>query len=290
MTFSVVSKMDRPISGTGIGLRHCHIGDVLQDKPDVPWFELLADNHLEAGGPVKKAIESIRQDYPFTFHCVGMSLGGFDPLNLDYLHALKTLMQTLEPIHISDHVSFSSVNGRHYHELLPLPYTEESLQHLSQRIQQVQEILGQRMLVENVSSYVSYTHSTIPEWEFFAALAEHADCELLLDVNNIYVNSINHQFDYRDYLTAIPYQRVREIHLAGFDDRDTYLLDAHNNRVADAVWTIFNDVMQQAPNIPALIEWDNDLPDFSVLQDEACKAEAIRQQYKQQHLRQVEVA
>lgn len=288
MPDSEVSKMDRPITGTGIGLRHCHIQDILRNKPEVPWFEVLADNHLEAGGPIKHALETIRQDYAFSFHCVGMSLGGTDPLDVDYLKRVSRLIQSLDPGLVSDHLSFSSVNGRYYHELLPLPYTEASLQHVCSRIRQVQDSLGRRILVENVSSYLCYKHSTITEWDFFSALAAQADCDLLLDVNNIYVNSINHGFDAMDYLNAIPFGRVKEIHLAGFDDRDTYLLDAHNNRVADDVWDIFREVMQRAPHIPALIEWDNEIPAFAVLQDEARKAETIRSQFSEQSIKQLE--
>lgn len=268
--------MDRPIAGTGIGLRHCHIEDILRNKPDVPWFEILADNHLEPGGPVKQALETIRQDYAFSFHCVGMSLGGTDPLDVDYFKRVSRLIQTLEPELVSDHLSFSSVNGRHYHELLPIPYTEESLQHVCNRIQQVQDILGRRILVENPSSYMTYQQSSIDEWEFIVAMAEKADCDLLIDVNNIYVSACNHDFDAQVYLDAIPYTRVKEIHLAGFEKREGYLLDAHNNLVTDDVWQLFMRAMQHAPHIPALIEWDNDIPAFSVLQEQARLAELIR--------------
>lgn len=268
--------MDRPIAGTGIGLRHCHIEDILRNKPDVPWFEILADNHLEPGGPVKQALETIRQDYAFSFHCVGMSLGGTDPLDVDYFKRVSRLIQTLEPELVSDHLSFSSVNGRHYHELLPIPYTEESLQHVCNRIQQVQDILGRRILVENPSSYMTYQQSSIDEWEFISAMAEKADCDLLIDVNNIYVSACNHDFDAQVYLDAIPYTRVKEIHLAGFEKREGYLLDAHNNLVTDDVWQLFMCAMQHAPHIPALIEWDNDIPAFSVLQEQARLAELIR--------------
>lgn len=282
--------MDRSIAGTGIGLRHCHIEDILQHKPDTPWFEILADNHTEAGGPVKQALETIRQDYAFSFHCVGMSLGGTDPLDLDYFKRLRRLIQTLEPELVSDHLSFSSVNGRHYHELLPIPYTEESLQHVCHRIQQVQDILGRRILVENPSSYMSYQQSDISEWEFIAAMAEQADCDLLLDVNNIYVSACNHGFGAQDYIDAIPYERVKEIHLAGFEKRDGYLLDAHNNLVTDDVWQLFMQAMQHAPHIPALIEWDNAIPAFAVLQDQARQAELIREAIQNNQTLDLELA
>ena len=276
MPESIVSTMGGSIAGTGIGLRHCHIQNILLNKPEVAWFEVLADNHLEPGGPVRRALETIRQDYAFSFHCVGMSLGGTDPLDRGYLKQVNKLIQSLDPGLVSDHLSFSSVNGRHYHELLPLPYTEESLQHVCSRIQQVQDILGRRLLVENPSSYLSYQHSTIDEWEFIATMAEQADCDLLLDVNNVYVSACNHDFDALAYLDAMPYTRVKEIHLAGFEERDAYLLDAHNNPVADEVWQLFKHVMDYAADIPALIEWDNDIPAFSVLQEQTQQAEHIR--------------
>ena len=276
MPDSVTGTMDRPISGTGIGLRHCHIQDILSDKPAIPWFEILADNHLEPGGPVKQVLEIIRQDYAFSFHCVGMSLGGTDPLDRDYLQQLKQLMRYFEPGLVSDHLSFSSVNGRHYHELLPLPYTDESLRHVCQRITEVQDILGRRILVENPSSYLSYQHSHITEWEFMNAMATEADCHILLDVNNVYVSAFNHGFDANHYLKALSYAHVKEIHLGGFDDRGHYLLDAHNHPVAEAVWQLYASCMDNASHIPTLIEWDNDIPAFDMLTEQARLAESIR--------------
>lgn len=268
--------MDRSITATGIGLRHCHLAEIFETKPKAAWFEILADNHMEGGGAGPQLLTAIRSEYPMTFHCVNMSLGSTDPMNREYLKRLKSMIAHYEPALVSDHVCFTHVDQRYYHELLPLPYTEEALTHLANRIQQVQDFLGQRILVENVSSYFTYQHSTLDEWEFITALIQQADCELLLDVNNIYINSVNHAFDPDIYLGAIPFDRVREIHLAGFDDRGSYLLDAHNNPVTDDVWQIFHNVMHRAPHIPALIEWDNDIPELSVLLAEADKAEAIR--------------
>jgi len=280
MSVSVLNTVDRSISNCGIGLRHCHLREVLERKPAVPWFEVLADNHLEEGGATRKALFAIREAYPFTFHCVNMSLGSTDELNFEYLKTIKRLMHELQPAWVSDHVCFTHVGQRYVHELLPLPYTEEALKHMAARIQIVQEFLGQRILIENISSYLTYSHSTISEGEFLGALADMADCDILLDVNNIYVNSINHQLDVREFLTAVPMSRVREIHLAGFEDRQEYLLDAHNNCVADAVWNLFSDIMQIASDIPALIEWDNDIPALSVLQQEAGRADYLRYAHK----------
>lgn len=273
---SLQHTTDRPIHNTGVGLRHSHFSEILEHRPDVPWLEVLADNHRDAGGLGPKLLEQVRDIYPITFHCVGMSLGSTSPLNWDYLRALKKQMQQYQPAWVSDHLCFTHIGSRHLHELLPLPYTEEALQHLRQRITIVQDFLGQRILIENVSSYIQYNHSTIPEWEFISQLAKMADCSLLLDVNNIFVNSINHGFSVDNYLKAIPYDRVCEIHLAGFEDRGKYLLDAHNNRVDQAVWDTFAQVMHYNADIPALIEWDNDIPAFAVLEEEARKAENYR--------------
>lgn len=268
--------VNRSISGTGIGLRHCHIQHVLEQQPKIPWFEILADNHLEAGGPVKRALEMIRQDYAFSFHCVGMSLAGTNSISIDYLRRLKRLKQELEPGLISDHLSFSCFTNQHYHELLPIPYTEESLAHVCQRVSQVQDFLGQQILIENPSSYLSYRHSTISESEFLNALAEQADCFILLDVNNVFVSASNHEYDSNEFITGINYERVREIHLGGFEDRGHYLLDAHNHPVSHEVWQLFELSMQYATDIPALIEWDNDIPGFDVLLEQAQLAEQVR--------------
>lgn len=268
--------MDRPISGTGIGLRHRHLDEIDETRPNVSWFEILADNHMEAGGPITRKLLNVRRDYSFTMHCVGMSLGTMGPLDLSYLEQIRLLANRYEVQLVSDHLCFTHNNDRHYHELLPLPYTEEALQHLSKQIIHAQDVLQRHILVENVSSYFTYTHSTIAEWEFLAELATRADCHILLDLNNIYVNAFNHGFNTCDYLHHFPYDRVKEIHLAGFDHRVDYLFDSHGNRVSDDVWDLFRQVMSHSPHIPALIEWDNDIPEFSVLLEEADKAELIR--------------
>jgi uncharacterized protein (UPF0276 family) len=264
------------LTGTGLGLRSTHIARVLAEQPQVPWFEILADNHTAPGGLIPRQLAAVRSDYPMTFHCVGMSLGGTDPLDYGYLRTLKDLMQTYEPVQLSDHLCFSSHASHQYHDLLPLPYTEEALQHVSERIRCVQDFLGVRLLVENVSSYLSYHHSTLTEAEFLAALAKDADCDLLFDVNNAFVNEVNHGDPVSNFIKQLPLDRIREIHLAGYEDKGDYLIDAHNNRVADPVWALFSDVIRQLPDIPVLIEWDNDIPPLDILLDEAARAERIR--------------
>jgi len=263
----------QPVAGVGVGLRSPHIEQVLKDLPPVPWFEILADNHTAPGGLIPHQLEAVRCHYPVTLHCVGMSLGGTDPLDMDYLAGIKRLLRDYEPAWVSDHLCFSSHRDREYHDLLPLPYTEEALQHASERIRRIQDYLGERILVENVSSYLEYKHSTLSEPDFIAALAEDADCDLLFDVNNAYVNQVNHGSPAGAFLDVLPLERIREIHLAGYEDKGDYLIDAHNNRVTPPVWACYAETIRHMPDVPTLIEWDNDLPAFEVLLEEARHAE-----------------
>ncbi len=264
------------ISGVGLGLRSPHINEILETLPDVPWFEILADNYLAASGAMSHQLLAVRESYPLTFHCVGLSLGSTEPLDYQYLHALRRLIQEVEPAWVSDHLSFSHHAGRQFHDLLPVPYNEESLNHLTGRIQQTQDFLGERILVENASSYFCYQASDMDEADFIAELVCRADCDLLLDINNVYVNAVNHEFDAVKYLQKIPRQRVREIHLAGYEEREGYLLDAHNQAVTAPVWQLYADFIQTCPQTPTLIEWDKDIPSFEVLRAEARHAEGLR--------------
>ena len=272
------------ISGTGIGLRSPHINEILTELPAIPWFELLADNHLVEGGLIPLQLEKICQHYPVTFHSVGLSLGSIDPLDFNYLGKLKKLMQQHEISWLSEHCCFTSVDGFHSHDLLPMPYSEESLSHMVARISRVQDFLGEQILLENVSSYMKFAETTLDEADFISELAEQADCLLLIDVNNIYVNHINHGLDVNKYLARLPYERIKEIHLAGFDDRGEYILDAHNNPVAEPVWQLYEKLIQHIPNVPTLIEWDNDIPSLQRLIEESQKAEVIANKYKSGHL------
>ena len=268
-------RATQPVAGVGVGLRSPHIEQILKDLPPVSWFEILADNHTAPGGLIPRQLEAVRSRYPITLHCVGMSLGGTDPLDMAYLSGIKRLMRDYEPAWVSDHLCFSSHHDREYHDLLPLPYTEEALQHVSERIRRVQDYLGERILVENVSSYLEYSHSTLTEPDFIAALAEDADCDLLFDVNNAYVNQVNHGTPTGDFLDTLPLGRIREIHLAGYEDKGDYLIDAHNNRVSPPVWSYYAETIRRMPDVPTLIEWDNDIPAFEVLLEEARDAEQV---------------
>jgi len=264
------------ISGVGLGLRSPHISEVLSDLPNIPWFELLADNHMVEGGLIAAQLEKIAGHYPVTFHSVALSLASIDPLDLNYLAKLKKLMRQHGVKWLSEHCCFTSVAGFHSHDLLPIPYTEESLQHMVQRISQVQDFLGEQILLENVSSYASFAQTTISEVDFITAVAEQSDCLLLIDVNNIYVNHINLATDVDDYIAKLPYERIKEVHLAGFDEREGFILDAHNNPVAEPVWELYKQLIKIIPDVPTLIEWDNDIPSLQTLMAEAEKAVLIK--------------
>ena len=272
------SGADGLIQGVGVGLRSLHYQTIVNDKPDIPWFEVLSDNYLGQGGLPLYNLDRVREDYPVVLHGVGMSLGSSDPLNQSYLKKLKKLSQHLEPAWISDHLCWSSIDGKYLNDLLPLPYTEEAIVHLVDRIQQVQDFFGQRILIENVSSYLSYTVSTLSEWEFITAVAEGADCYILLDVNNIYVSASNLGFNALEYLFGIPIQRVRQFHLAGYQNQGTHLLDTHGAAVHPSVWELYEAALQRFGPLPTLIEWDTDIPPFSVLQEEAKKADNLMKQ------------
>ncbi len=261
------------IKGVGIGLRSSHYQDILTHKPAVPWFEVLSDNYLSPGGMPLYYLERIRQYYPVNLHGVGMSLGSTDPLNLDYLLRLKRLAQRIKPAYISDHLAWISVNGYYLNDLMPLPYTKEVIEHLARRILQVQEFLGRQILLENPSLYLTFTESTMSEWEFIQELLEKADCYLLLDLNNVYVSATNQGFNPFDYLNALPANRVKEIHLAGYEEREDYLFDTHGYPVHNPVWQLYQGALERFGAVPTLIEWDTDIPDFEVLMVEASKAQ-----------------
>ena len=259
----------------GIGLRAPHHHEVLAAAPAVGWLEAHSENYFADGGPAIAALERARERYPVSLHGVGLSLGSTDLLDVEHLRKLKALIARVEPGLVSEHLSWSSVNGRFLNDLLPLPYTEEALRHVCARVCEVQEHLNRQILVENISSYYLFAHSTIPEWEFVAAVAQRTGCGLLLDVNNIFVSATNHQFDPSQYLQAIPVQAVGEIHLAGHESNGELLVDTHSRPVCDAVWALYRHAIRRIGEVPTLIEWDNDLPELSVLVAEAHKADVI---------------
>jgi len=261
------------IKGAGLGLRSSHYQEIFETQPDVPWFELLSDNYMADGGlPIQRA-EKIRKDYPVTLHGVGMSLGSADPLNFEYLKRLKNLTERLQPTYVSDHIAWVSVGGQYTHDLLPLPYTQQTQEHLIERIHQVQEFLGRKILIENPSSYLTFHSTDMKEAEFIKGISQATDCDLLLDINNIYVSAINHGFDPYEYLTHIPIDKVKEIHLAGYEEMPGYLFDTHGYQVKPPVWDLYCAALTRFGAVPTLIEWDTDVPCFSTLRAEAAKAD-----------------
>ena len=259
----------------GIGLRAPHLRHVQTERPSVAWFEVHSENYFADGGPALAALDRIRSDYPLSLHGVGMSLGSTDPLARTHLVKLARLIARVDPALVSEHLCWSGVGGRHFNDLLPLPYTDEALSHVCSRITEVQDFLGQEIAVENVSSYFAFGEATIPEWEFVTAVARRTGCRLLLDVNNIYVNAVNHGFSADAYLMAIPPDAVAEIHLAGFDASGPCLIDTHGTRVAPDVWALYRKAIARFGPRPTLLEWDLDLPAFAVLEEEAATAQAI---------------
>jgi len=270
--------LQQPINNCGIGLRIEHFQKISQQKPKVAWFEILTDNYLIEGTKQRDYLYQVRHDYPLTFHGVGLSIGSVDPLNQDYLKRLKKLKEEIQPAWISDHLCWTSAHGVVTHDLIPLPYNNEVITHIVSRISKIQEYLGMPLLIENVSSYLQFKESEMTEWEFINEIVKKSGCHLLLDVNNIYVSAQNHQFDAKTYLMAMPAQQIKEIHLAGYEDRQTHLLDTHSRPVSDPVWDLFKQTLQTFGDIPSLIEWDNDIPDLEIVLKEADKADKIRQQ------------
>jgi hypothetical protein len=262
----------------GIGLRAPHYRELLDTRPAIGWLEVHSENFFGEGGQPHWFLEQLRAHYPLSLHGVGLGLGSVDPLSFVHLDKLERLIARYQPALVSEHLCWSAAGGRHLNDLLPLPYTDEALAHVCGRIERVQERLRRQILVENVSSYLRYRHSTIPEWEFLAQVIRRTGCGLLLDVNNVYVSAVNHGFDAREYLAAMPAAAVQEIHLAGFEAAAQLLIDTHGGPVADPVWTLYRDTLARIGARPTLIEWDTDIPQLPVLLGEARKADALLEQ------------
>jgi uncharacterized protein (UPF0276 family) len=265
-----------PFLGFGVGMRRPHYSHVLDNSPAMDWFEVISENFMVAGGRPLEVLERVREHYPIVLHGVSMSLGSSDPLNHEYLSDLARLARRFAPAWISDHLCWTWVCGHNSHDLLPLPYTEEALRHVARRIRVVQEILERRILIENVSSYMEFTTSRLSEWEFLAVVAEEADCGILLDINNIYVNSFNHRFDPMVYIDAVPAERVVQFHLAGHSNHGAYLLDTHDHPVCDEVWSLHEYAVRRFGEVSTLIEWDDNIPEFAEL---AASAEGARRHF-----------
>lgn len=259
----------------GVGLRAPHYRGILESRPPLGWLEVHSENYFGDGGQPHYYLSRCREHYPLSLHGVGLGLGSASLLDHAHLEKLKRLIERYEPFLVSDHVCWGAADGRHLNDLLPLPYTEEALDHLSSRVREAQDVLGRKILLENVSSYLRYKHSTIAEWEFVAEVARRSGCALLFDVNNIYVNAVNHGFDAYEYIAAIPPTAVQEIHLAGYDASGPCLIDTHGTTVSDAVWDLYRATLRHMGPKPTLIEWDTDLPPLATLLEQAARAQAI---------------
>ena len=261
-----------PSPGFGLGLRTAHYEQFVADRPELDWIEILTENYLVDGGRPLEWLDRIRADYPMVMHGVSLSIGGTDPLDRDYLRRVKELAARVQPLWISDHLCWTGVAGNNLHDLLPLPYTEEAVRHVVARVEAVQHFLGRRILLENVSSYVAYRDSALTEWEFLSAIAQDADCLILLDVNNIYVSAYNHGFDPDAFLTGIPAERVQQIHLAGHSNCGDYIIDTHDAPVIDPVWALYERAIRRLGPVATMIERDDQIPPLADLVVEVDRA------------------
>ena len=261
--------------GFGLGLRTAYYEQILAERPPIDWFEILSENYLVPGGKPLYYLDRVREAYPLVMHGVSLSIGSVAPLDFDYLAQLKALAGRIEPEWISDHLCWTGSGGHNFHDLMPLPYDREVVRHVAERVQRVQDYLGRRILLENVSSYLEYRQSEMPEWEFVKQVAEAADCRLLLDVNNVYVSSVNHGFDALTYIQSIPRGLVQQIHIAGHRDHGHYIIDSHDQPVVDAVWNLYEHALQRFGPVATMIERDDNMPPLSDLLMELHRARSI---------------
>jgi uncharacterized protein len=265
-------RLGLPHLGLGVGLRTVHFSYILNERPRVDWFEVISENFMDSAGRPRYVLQQIAERYPTVMHGVSLSIGSTDPLDFDYLGKLKRLAQEVKPRWISDHLCWTGVMGLNAHDLLPIPLNEETLRHVVDRIRIVQDFLERPLVLENPSTYVTFAQSTLSEWEFLGRMAEDADCGLLLDVNNVYVSSVNHDFDPREYIENVPHERIVQCHLAGHTDCRTHLIDTHDDHVIDPVWELYRLAHQRTRGMSTLLEWDARIPEFPVVHAEVLKA------------------
>ncbi len=268
-------SFDRKYLGHGVGLRTKHYSRWLSEKPQVDWVEVISENFMSSGGRPLAVLEKVRRDVPVVLHGVALSIGSTDPLSATYLANLRNLAARIEPAWVSDHLCWGSHGGRYGHDLWPLPYTEETVDHVVGRVRTVQDVLKRQILLENVSSYVNFESSTMTEWEFLAAIANQADCGILLDVNNIFVSARNHGFDPYRYIQGVPPERVGQFHLAGHSDKGRYLFDSHDAPVPEGVWELYRAAVRRFGRVSSLLEWDDHIPELEALVDESRRAARI---------------
>ena len=268
------SPPGRDCCGAGLGLRPAHLHQVCREQPDIPWFEVHICNFL-GGGLNRALLKQIRERYALSFHGVNLNLGGVDPLDVGYLGKLRRAIDELQPALVSEHACFTSHRQHHFHDLMPVPHTEEAVKHMAARIRQVQDTLGRRILIENISRYFTYSEHQLSEGEFLAAVCEQADCGLLLDLNNAYVNQCNLGEDLNEFVNSLPLQRIGEVHLAGYSLVDGQLIDTHSSAPCEAVWEYYRSFCELCPGIPCLIEWDSNLPAMAELVVQQTRAQQI---------------
>ncbi len=272
--------MDTPFLGFGLGLRPDHYEDILELKPEgIDWFEIISENFMVEGGKPLRYLDRIRADYPMVMHGVSLSLGSTDPLDRDYLQRLKALADRIEPAWFSDHLCWTGVDHQNLHDLLPLPYTEDTVRHVADRIAEVQDFIGRPMLIENLSSYITWRDDEMTEWEFLTAIVEAADCHILLDVNNIFVSAFNHGFDPLDYIRGVPAERVWQHHLAGHQNQGNLIIDTHDEPIVDGVWALYEQTAALLGPVSTMIERDANIPPLSELLEELDQARRIAAPY-----------
>ena len=264
-----------PFLGHGIGLRPVHYQAILAERPALDWLEIMTEDYLDIGGRPLYYLHQIKEQYPMVMHGVSLSIGSSDAVNLDYLAKVKKLADEIKPVWISDHLCWTGVDRLNMHDLLPLPYTEDALKHVVNKVKQVQDYLERPILLENVSSYISFKQSDMTEWEFLTAVAEQANCLILLDINNIYVSAFNHGFDPRDYLFNVPIDRVQQFHLAGHQNFGEYIIDTHDHPVVASVWELYADALKHFGPVSTMIERDDNIPPLAELLAELAQAKQI---------------
>ena len=269
------NKTDKPFLGYGLGLRTEHYEEIFSSEPPIDWLEIISENFMVKGGRQLYHLDRIKEKYPLVMHGVSLSIGSTDPLNMDYLKDLKELEKRVEPKWISDHLCWTTFGGHNTHDLMPLPYNQETLKHVVERVKIVQDYLGRQILLENASSYVNYKASDMQEWEFIKAIAEEADCLMLLDVNNIYVSGFNHDFDPKTYIDHIPSERVWQIHLAGHENNGDFIVDTHDHPVIDEVWAFYDYTLSKMGNVTTMIERDDHITPLPELIKEIDRARKI---------------
>lgn len=267
---AIVESMPNP--GLGLGLRSKHFDYILQNNPDVDWFEVISENFMDSGGRPRHVLRQIAERYPVVMHGVSLSVGSTDPINLDYLRKLKQLAEEVNPLWISDHLCWTGVNGLNTHDLLPVVLNEESLKHICERIGIIQDILQRAVVFENPSTYLTFKQSTIPEWEFLRFMTEETGCGLLLDVNNVFVSSFNNDFDPILYIHQLPHNRIVQMHIAGHQHCGDYIIDTHDRKVVQDVWKLFALAWKMTGGVATLLEWDSNIPDFEGYHAELLKA------------------